>query len=64
MVLAVEPMITAGSHDVELDEEDGWSIYTRDGSLASHFEHTIAITPNGPRIVTRHEGWSPVDDPV
>jgi methionyl aminopeptidase len=64
MVLAVEPMITAGNHEVELDEEDGWSIYTRDGGLAAHFEHTIAITPDGPFIVTRHEGWSPVDDPV
>ena len=64
MVLAVEPMITAGSHEVEVDEEDGWSIYTRDGGLAAHFEHTIAVTPDGPFIVSRHEGWSPVDDPV
>jgi methionyl aminopeptidase len=52
MVLAVEPMITAGNDEVELDEEDGWSIYTRDGGLAAHFEHTIAVTESGPEILT------------
>jgi methionyl aminopeptidase len=61
MVLAVEPMITAGSHDIVLDD-DGWSIYTTDGSLASHFEHTIAVTEDGPEILTRADGWSPVDE--
>jgi methionyl aminopeptidase len=64
MVLAIEPMITAGSPDVVLDDEDGWSIYTSDGSLAAHFEHTVAITRDGPRVLTRDAGWSPVDDPV
>ena len=65
MVLAVEPMITAsGVTDVQLDEDDGWSIYTADGSLAAHFEHTVAVTADGPLILTRHEGWSPVDDEV
>jgi methionyl aminopeptidase len=64
MVFAIEPMITAGSHEIELDEGDGWSIYTADGSLASHFEHTIAVTDDGPLIVTRDQGWSPVDEPV
>jgi methionyl aminopeptidase len=61
MVLAVEPMITAGSHEIVLDD-DGWSIYTTDGSLASHFEHTIAVTEHGPEILTRADGWSPVDE--
>ncbi len=52
MTLALEPMITAGSWDVSL-HDDGWSISTPDGSLAAHFEHTVAITPAGPRILTK-----------
>ncbi|MEJ7824225.1 MAG: type I methionyl aminopeptidase [Solirubrobacteraceae bacterium] len=51
MVLAVEPMVTAGSHDVRL-ADDHWSIYSQDGSLAAHFEFTIAITADGPRVLT------------
>src|SRR3712207_2174507 len=51
MVLAVEPMVTAGRHAVRLGD-DGWSIYSQDGSLAAHFEFTIAITADGPRILT------------
>ena len=51
MVFAIEPMITAGSHDIHLDD-DGWSIYTVDGSMAAHFEHTVAITADGPLILT------------
>ena len=47
MVLAIEPMITAGAHDIRLDD-DGWSIYTTDGSMAAHFEHTVAVTDDGP----------------
>ena len=54
MVLAIEPMITAGSYDVE-SGDDGWAVYTRDGSLAAHCEHTVAITGNGPRVLTRRE---------
>ena len=50
MVLAIEPMITAGGYDVETGD-DGWAIYTRDGSLAAHFEHTVAITEDGPRVL-------------
>ena len=65
MTIAIEPMITAGGEpEVQLDEDDGWSISTADGSLAAHFEHTVAMTADGPRILTRHEGWSPVDDEV
>lgn len=50
--LAIEPMLTLGSHEVEV-EPDGWTVVTKDGSLAAHFEHTIAITDNGPEILTR-----------
>lgn len=51
MVLAVEPMVTAGRHAVRMGD-DGWSIYSQDGSLAAHFEFTIAVTKDGPRILT------------
>ncbi len=51
MVLAVEPMVTAGRHAVRVGD-DHWSIYSQDGSLAAHFEFTVAITPEGPRILT------------
>ena len=51
MVLAVEPMVTAGRHAVRMGD-DGWAIYSQDGSLAAHFEFTIAITADGPRILT------------
>ena len=49
MTLAVEPMITAsGVTDVQLDEDDGWSIYSADHSLTAHYEHTVAVTDDGP----------------
>jgi methionyl aminopeptidase len=51
MVLAVEPMVTVGRHTVRMGD-DHWAIYSQDGSLAAHFEFTIAITPSGPRILT------------
>jgi methionyl aminopeptidase len=55
MVLAVEPMVTAGRHAVRMGD-DHWAIYSQDGSLAAHFEFTIAVTNDGPRILTRwHE---------
>ena len=63
MVLAIEPMITAGDHAIQPDADDGWSIYTADGSLSAHFEHTVAVTEYGPLVLTRHDGWSPVDEP-
>ncbi len=53
MVFAIEPMITVGTHEVVL-HDDEWSISSEDGSLAAHFEHTVAITSAGPRILTRH----------
>ena len=52
MTLAIEPMITAGGPDVFL-HDDEWSISTQDGSLAVHFEHTVAITDDGPLVLTR-----------
>jgi methionyl aminopeptidase len=52
MTLAIEPMITAGRPDVYVHDDD-WSISTQDGSLAAHFEHTVAITDGGPRILTQ-----------
>lgn len=51
MTLAIEPMITAGRADVYLHDDD-WSISTMDGSFAAHFEHTVAILDDGPRILT------------
>jgi len=51
MVLAVEPMVTAGRHGIRV-AEDHWSIYSADGSLAAHFEFTIAVTVAGPRVLT------------
>jgi methionyl aminopeptidase len=50
--LAIEPMLTLGSGDVAV-RPDGWTVATLDGSLAAHFEHTIAVTDNGPEILTR-----------
>ena len=55
MTFAIEPMITLGDYNIRLSEWDGWSIYTADGSLAAHFEHTVAVTENGPWILTGNE---------
>jgi methionyl aminopeptidase len=51
LVLAVEPMITQGAPGVQI-LEDGWTVVTADGKLAAHFEHTIAVTEEGPKILT------------
>jgi methionyl aminopeptidase len=51
MVLAIEPMINAGGPEVEV-LEDGWTAVTRDGSLSAHFEHSVAITDNGPVVLS------------
>jgi len=51
MVLAIEPMVNAGGPLVQMGD-DGWSVYSEDGSLAAHFEFTVAVTPEGPRILT------------
>ena len=51
MVLAIEPMTTTAGPDVRIGD-DGWSIYSSDGSLTAHFEFTVAITADGPRVLT------------
>jgi methionyl aminopeptidase len=51
MVLAIEPMTTAGEDGIRVGS-DNWSVYASDGSLACHFEHTVAVTAEGPRILT------------
>jgi methionyl aminopeptidase len=50
-VLAIEPMVNAGGPLVRMGD-DGWSVFSEDGSLAAHFEFTVAVTPDGPRILT------------
>ncbi len=56
LVLALEPMINAGSAEVEMDP-DGWTARTKDGSLSAHFEYSVAVTPKGPRILGRERGY-------
>jgi methionyl aminopeptidase len=51
MVLAIEPMVNIGDADVEI-LDDGWTVVTADGQLSAHFEHTVAITDDGPQILT------------
>jgi methionyl aminopeptidase len=51
MVLAIEPMVNVGTHHVRMGQ-DNWAVYSQDGSLAAHFEHTVAVTAEGPRILT------------
>lgn len=52
MVLAIEPMVNAGGHEVEI-KADGWTAVTKDGSWAAHFEHSVAVTKNGPYILSQ-----------
>ena len=52
MTIAIEPMINMGKAGVK-QLSDGWTVKTRDGSLSAHFEHTVASTPDGPKIMTR-----------
>ncbi|MGH7873542.1 MAG: type I methionyl aminopeptidase [Candidatus Binatia bacterium] len=52
MVLAVEPMVNIGGYEVEI-KDDGWTAVTKDGSLAAHFEHSVAITKDGPYILSQ-----------
>jgi methionyl aminopeptidase len=51
VVLAIEPMVNAGAHEVEI-LDDKWTVVTRDGSLSAHFEHSVAVTESGPMILT------------
>jgi methionyl aminopeptidase len=52
LVLAIEPMINAGSAEVEMGP-DGWTARTKDGKLSAHFEYSVAVTREGPRILGR-----------
>jgi methionyl aminopeptidase len=52
MVLAIEPMVNEGSWDVTVDTEDHWTARTRDGKLSAHFEHSVAITKDGPDVLS------------
>jgi methionyl aminopeptidase len=61
LALAIEPMVNEGGPETEV-LEDGWTVVTRDGSRSAHFEHTVAITPHGPEVLTlldgvRQEDW-------
>ena len=56
MVLAIEPMVNVGTDQVRVGD-DNWAVYSQDGSLAAHFEFTVAVTEDGPRVLTPwHEG--------
>jgi methionyl aminopeptidase len=55
MVFTIEPMLNQGKHDVET-EEDGWTVVTCDGKLSAQFEHTVAVTGNGVRVLTLRPG--------
>ncbi len=55
MVLAIEPMVNVGSYEVET-LEDGWTTVTKDGSLSAHFEHSVAITEDGPVVLSTTDG--------
>ena len=57
LCLAIEPMFTLGGHAVRM-KPDGWTVVTVDGSLAAHWEHTIAVMADGPRVLTALDGWS------
>jgi methionyl aminopeptidase len=52
MVLAIEPMVNEGSYEVQI-LPDGWTVVTKDGKLSAHFEHSVAVTENGPDILSR-----------
>jgi methionyl aminopeptidase len=55
MAIAIEPMLVTGLADTRL-LDDGWTVVTQDGSVAAHFEHTVAITPDGPWVLTAEDG--------
>lgn len=54
MCICIEPMLNLGTHDTRILDDD-WTVVTADGALSAHFEHTLAITQNGPKILTMHE---------
>jgi methionyl aminopeptidase len=63
LVLAIEPMVNEGGPETRV-LDDGWTVVTRDGSRSAHFEHTVAVTPSGPEVLTlldgaRQQDWLP-----
>jgi len=52
MTFALEPMVNEGTYEVEVDGDDGWTVRTADGMLSAHFEHTVAVTTDGPYVLT------------
>ncbi len=56
MAVAIEPMITAGAAGRRRSSDDGWTVVTIDGSLAAHWEHSVAITEDGPVVLTDVDG--------
>jgi methionyl aminopeptidase len=60
MSLCIEPMFNLGGRQTKVDA-DGWTVRTEDGSLSAHFEHTVAITPDGPLVFTAGEEAFPVE---
>jgi methionyl aminopeptidase len=59
MTFTIEPMINMGKSATRLDEEDGWTVYTADGSLSAQFEHTVLVTANGVEVLTLQDGEQP-----
>lgn len=53
MVLAIEPMVNEGTYEIEVDPQDHWTARTKDGKLSAHFEHSVAITKQGPLVLSR-----------
>ena len=58
-MLAIEPMINQGGHQVRI-LDDGWTAVTADGKLSAHFEHSVAITKDGPRVLSQVIGGYPL----
>ena len=58
MTLAIEPMVNVGRPAVKV-LADGWTAVTKDGSLSAHFEHTVAVTKDGPLVLTRRNVSAP-----
>ena len=56
MVLAIEQMVNAGGPEILLSAADGWTARTRDGSLSAHFEFSVAVTEDGPRVLGEPRG--------
>ena len=60
MVIAIEPMLNIGTHEVVV-LEDNWTAVTADGSISAHFEHSVAITEDGPFVLSSREPWQGVE---